>query len=152
MHLVPRKKVVPSFVPYICAVMYIIIVLLAIFGVANIVSNKTITFVCLIVVAVIVLSLIAVNYSFSWYKSAEIHKSNNFVSYDVVNVVSVLGRDITKYHIIRCDKFDWKGKDLIVHGDIEVFEPMSKGKHVKKITINDATTEVEDLLVKYFNI
>lgn len=150
--LSPSRKVVPHFIPYICSLLYLIIVVSIIAGVVMLVQKNSLGLLSFFIAFLLILILFILDKIFSWYKSAEIYKGNSFINYNVTNVIGVLGRDVTKYHINNIDFYKWHNNDIIVYGDIEVFEPMMKPKHVKKIKINDATIEVGNLLINYFNL
>lgn len=149
--LVPSKKTAPKAIPYICALLYILVVVLCIFSIYYIYSKNNTFIVCLAGLVFDFLCLFIISRSFSWYKSAELKKTNDFVVYNVENIIGLLGRNITKYHIIRLDDMHKSGRNLIIRGYIDVFEPMQKASHTKKLVINDITDEGITLIEEFFN-
>lgn len=148
--LVPSKKVAPFFIPYICAGVYIAVVVLVVTGIINLVTGDTLTALILLGISILTIALLVfVNFAFSWYKSAELCVYNNLLVYNITNIIGVLGKDITKYQIKSISSYKKKGKDLIVYGDIRVFEPMCKGKSVDKVIIYDINEDVVDMVNKY---
>lgn len=143
MKIVPKKKVVPAFIGYISAIF--IIALIFCFVASIIQRNVLIIGLPLIVFAIY---YIIFNFGFSWFKSAEILKRNNYIEYRLKDVVSVMGRDITSYRIKKIDSIRYTKNDIIITGDITVQEPMSKVKNISKVRILDYTEEVKEFLEK----
>lgn len=144
----PSKRVVPMLVVVFCTLFYIAIAGLVIAGFVLVYNKDTFSIVLFGMALLIVLLLIVINQCFSWYSSAEIFKCNKFIAYNVKGVVSVLGRDTTKNHIYSVSRLHWSGRNLIVYGKVEVFEPMSRKKSKNKVKILDASEEVADMLLK----
>ena len=149
--LVPSKRIAPAIIPYICAFLYVLVVVLSIVCVYCIYKHDTTWLVCIVGLIFDFICLFVISKSFSWYKSAELKTANDFVVYNVENIIGVLGRNTTRYHIIRVDDMKQTGKNLILKGYINVYEPMQKANHVKKIIINDITDEGVELISKYFD-
>jgi hypothetical protein len=148
--LKPSKIVAPIFVPYICALLYVIALVDIIVGVVFVVKANYINIIyCSLILLGIALLLFLANCLFSWFKTAEVRLSNEFIAYDVTNIVSVLGRNVTKHQIYSYDKYEKKGKNLVVYGNIETFEPLAKGKPVKKLTIYDYNDKTIDIFDKF---
>lgn len=143
MKIVPKKKVVPAFIGYISAIF--VIALIFCFVASIIQRNVLIIGLPLIVFAIY---YIIFNFGFSWFKSAEILKRNNYIEYRLKDVVSVMGRDITSYRIKKIDSIRYTKNDIIITGDITVQEPMSKVKNISKVRILDYTEEVKEFLEK----
>lgn len=143
MKIVPKKKVVPAFIGYISAIF--VIALIFCFVASIIQRNVLIIGLPLIVFAIY---YIIFNFGFSWFKSAEILKRNNYIEYRLKDVVSVMGRDITSYRIKKIDSIRYTKNDIIITGDITVREPMSKVKNISKVRILDYTEEVKEFLEK----
>lgn len=143
MKIIPKKKVVPAFIGYISAIF--VIALIFCFVASIIQRNVLIIGLPLIVFAIY---YIIFNFSFSWFKSAEILKRNNYIEYRLKDVVSVMGRDITSYRIKKIDSIRYTKNDIIITGDITVQEPMSKVKNISKVRILDYTEEVKEFLEK----
>ena len=143
MKIVPKKKVVPAFIGYISAIF--VIALIFCFVASIIQRNVLIIGLPLIVFAIY---YIIFNFGFSWFKSAEILKRNNYIEYRLKDVVSVMGRDITSYRIKKIDSIKYTKNDIIITGDITVQEPMSKVKNISKVRILDYTEEVKEFLEK----
>lgn len=143
MKIVPKKKVVPAFIGYISA---IFIIALVFCFVASIIQRNVLIIGLPLIVFVIY--YIIFNFGFSWFKSAEILKRNNYIEYKLKDVVSVMGRDITSYRIKKIDSIRYTKNDIIITGDITVQEPMSKVKNISKVRILDYTEEVKEFLEK----
>lgn len=143
MKIVPKKKVVPAFIGYISA---IFIIALVFCFVASIIQRNVLIIGLPLIVFVIY--YIIFNFGFSWFKSAEILKRNNYIEYKLKDVVSVMGRDITSYRIKKIDSIRYTKNDMIITGDITVQEPMSKVKNISKVRILDYTEEVKEFLEK----
>lgn len=143
MKIVPKKKVIPAFIGYVSAIF--IIALLVCFVISIVQRNVLIIGLPLVVFAVY---YIIFNFGFSWFKSAEILKKNEYIEYKVQDVVSVMGRDITSYKIKKIDSIKYTKNDIIIKGDITVQEPMSKVKNISKVRILDYTEEVKEFLEK----
>ena len=143
MKITPKKKVIPAFVGYVSAIF--IIALLVCFIISIVQRNVLIIGLPLVVFAVY---YIVFNFSFSWFKSAEVLKRNEYIEYKVQDVVSVLGRDITTYRIKKINSIRFTKNDIIIEGDITVQEPMSKVKSVSKVRILDYTEEVKEFFEK----
>lgn len=143
MKIVPKKKVVPAFIGYISAIFVIALIFCF---VASIIQRN----VLIIGLPLIVFTIyyIIFNFGFSWFKSAEISKRNNYIEYKLKDVVSVMGRDITSYRIKKIDSIRYTKNDIIITGDITVQEPMSKVKNISKVRILDYTEEVKEFLEK----
>ena len=143
MKITPKKKVIPAFIGYVSAIF--IITLLVCFIISIVQKNVLIIGLPLVVFAVY---YIIFNFGFSWFKSAEVLKKNEYIEYKVQDVVSVLGRDITTYKIKKIDSIKYTKNDIIIEGDITVQEPMSKVKNISKVRILDYTEEVKEFFEK----
>lgn len=143
MKITPKKKVVPAFIGYISAIFVIALVFCF---VASIIQRNVLIIGLPFIVFVIY--YIIFNFGFSWFKSAEILKRNNYIEYRLKDVVSVMGRDITSYRIKKIDSIKYTKNDMIITGDITVQEPMSKVKNISKVRILDYTEEVKEFLEK----
>lgn len=143
MKIIPKKKVIPTFIGYVSAIF--IITLLVCFIISIVQKNVLIIGLPLVVFAVY---YIVFNFGFSWFKSAEILKRGTYIEYRVQDVVSVLGKDITSYKIKKIDSIKYTKNDIIIEGDITVQEPMSKVKNISKVRILDYTEEVKEFFEK----
>lgn len=143
MKITPKKKVIPAFVGYISAIFIIALLICFVISIAQ--RNVLIIGLPLIVFAVY---YIIFNFGFSWFKSAEILKRNEYIEYKVQDVVSVMGRDITSYKIKKIDSIKYTKNDIIITGNITVQEPMSKVKNISKVRILDYTEEVKEFFEK----
>lgn len=143
LQLVPKKKVAPMFMPYLCAILYIVIALFVVLCF----TMKTPLW--LIGVACLVILLVWFSQHFAWYKFAEVRKSNAFIVYETESLVNMLGHTKTRWDIHRIDKIHKKKDLLTVYGDLIVNEPFSKPKSKKKLVIPDVTDEVVDFLSSY---
>lgn len=143
MKIVPKKKVIPTFIGYVSAIFIIALLVCFVISIAQ--RNVLIIGLPLVVFAVY---YIIFNFGFSWFKSAEILKRNTYIEYRVQDVVSVMGRDITSYKIKKIDSIKYTKNDIIIKGDITVQEPMSKVKNISKVRILDYTEEVKEFLEK----
>lgn len=143
MKITPKKKVIPAFIGYVSAIFIIALLICFVISIAQ--RNVLIIGLPLVVFAVY---YIIFNFGFSWFKSAEILKRNEYIEYKVQDVVSVMGRDITSYKIKKIDSIKYTKNDIIIKGDITVQEPMSKVKNISKVRILDYTEEVKEFLEK----
>lgn len=143
MKIIPKKKVIPTFIGYVSAIFIIALLVCFVISIAQ--RNVLIIGLPLVVFAVY---YIIFNFGFSWFKSAEILKRNTYIEYRVQDVVSVMGRDITSYKIKKIDSIKYTKNDIIIKGDITVQEPMSKVKNISKVRILDYTEEVKEFLEK----
>lgn len=143
MKIIPKKKVIPTFIGYVSAIFIIALLVCFVISIAQ--RNVLIIGLPLIV---FVVYYIIFNFGFSWFKSAEILKRNEYIEYRVQDVVSVMGRDITSYKIKKIDSIKYTKNDIIIKGDITVQEPMSKVKNISKVRILDYTEEVKEFLEK----
>lgn len=143
MKIIPKKKVIPTFIGYVSAIFIIALLVCFVISIAQ--RNVLIIGLPLVVFAVY---YIIFNFGFSWFKSAEILKRNTYIEYRVQDVVSVMGRDITSYKIKKIDSIKYTKNDIIIKGDITVQEPMSKVKNISKVRILDYTEEVKEFFEK----
>lgn len=143
MKIIPKKKVVPTFIGYVSAIFIIALLVCFVISIAQ--RNVLIIGLPLVIFAVY---YIIFNFGFSWFKSAEILKRGTYIEYRVQDVVSVLGRDITTYKIKKIDSIKYTKNDIIIEGDITVQEPMSKVKNISKVRILDYTEEVKEFFEK----
>lgn len=143
MKIIPKKKVIPTFIGYVSAIFIIALLVCFVISIAQ--RNVLIIGLPLVVFAVY---YIIFNFGFSWFKSAEILKRGTYIEYRVQDVVSVLGRDITTYKIKKIDSIKYTKNDIIIEGDITVQEPMSKVKNISKVRILDYTEEVKEFFEK----
>lgn len=143
MKIIPKKKVIPTFIGYVSAIFIIALLVCFVISIAQ--RNVLIIGLPLVVFAVY---YIIFNFGFSWFKSAEILKRETYIEYRVQDVVSVLGRDITTYKIKKIDSIKYTKNDIIIEGDITVQEPMSKVKNISKVRILDYTEEVKEFFEK----
>lgn len=143
MKITPKKKVIPAFIGYVSAIFIIALLICFVISIAQ--RNVLIIGLPLVVFAVY---YIIFNFGFSWFKSAEILKRNEYIEYKVQDVISVMGRDITSYKIKKIDSIKYTKNDIIITGDITVQEPMSKVKNISKVRILDYTEEVKEFLEK----
>ena len=143
MKIIPKKKVIPAFIGYVSAIF--IITLLVCFIISIVQKNVLIIGLPLVVFAVY---YIVFNFGFSWFKSAEVLKRNEYIEYRVQDVVSVLGKDITSYKIKKIDSIKYTKNDIIIEGNITVQEPMSKVKNISKVRILDYTEELKEFFEK----
>lgn len=143
MKIIPKKKVIPTFIGYVSAIF--IIALLVCFVIS--IAQRNVLIIGLPLVVFVVYYIIF-NFGFSWFKSAEILKRNTYIEYRVQDVISVMGRDITSYKIKKIDSIKYTKNDIIIKGDITVQEPMSKVKNISKVRILDYTEEVKEFLEK----
>lgn len=148
--LSPSKKVVPSSVPYICAMLYLFCGLFLIVSGVCLINKNLVGLWFLVASAVLILILFILSKLFSWYKSAELQKAKDYVIYSVTDVVDVLGKNVTKYHIIKIDSYKIKGTELVIKGDIAVFEPLRKEKRINKLIVKDITDEGRQLILEFF--
>lgn len=144
--LKPSKKVAPNWLPYFIAFVYVVGV---VFIVITLIKMQPYY---LAVTAFIGVVCFIISKCFSWYKSAELRTSNEFVTYEVENIIGFLGRNKTKYIIKNISSYEESPSVLKIVGDIEVFEPMSKGRTIKEIEIDDYTPESLKLIKDYFKI
>lgn len=142
--ITPKKRVAPAFVPWFCASMYVAIAASVI--VSILMKNPIV----LLVGAGLGAILFIISRSFSWYKSAELRKTNKFLVYEVENILSMLGHTKTKYEIHSCTDVKLRGSTAIVFGNIREFEPLSKGRDISRVVINDANDEIKDYIMGYF--
>ena len=152
--LTPSKKEAPKFIAFVCAFLYVVIAGFCIFGVIKFIDISFVdAWIYFLIAILLFVVLIVINYCFSWYKSAEFGKaSGHYLLYRVTSIMDLFGNNITEYHIDRCKSYKWKRNNLIVKGDITVYEPMSDGCYKSKIIIYDATREVEALIKSYFGL
>lgn len=143
MKIIPKKKVIPTFIGYVSAIFIIALLVCFVISIAQ--RNVLIIGLPLVIFAVY---YIIFNFGFSWFKSAEILKRGTYIEYRVQDVVSVLGRDITTYKIKKIDSIKYTKNDIIIEGDITVQEPMSKVKNISKVRILDYTEEVKEFFEK----
>lgn len=133
--LKPKKKPAPSFVPFIGAVLYIMVVLCILLGIFNSVWFFA-------VAVFIVLLLICVSRMFSWYMKAEVRQTNEFDVYEITEINDMLGHNKTKYHIYSIRQCVRRGSSIVLYGNMTLYEPLRKGKEVQKCVIKDATDEI----------
>lgn len=148
--IVPKKKVANEVLSYICAIVYIFIII-ALFISLSLRNSRFLA--AGVVSEVLMISfLVIVNFSFSWYRSAELKKGDKFLVYDIENIIGVLGKTRTRYEIKKVNSYKLKKNKLILYGDITVYEPLSKGAKCKKVIINDTTEESINYILSYFKI
>lgn len=138
-----KKPVAPAFLGYLCAGAYAGVVVLLIF---SYVLKKPYLICC---ASGIVAVLFILSKSLSWYKQATLSKYNKCLLFEVQDIVGVLGRDITKYHIYSVDSIKKHGSYYKLIGNIEMFEPMRKGKTIGSMKIPDLTPEMLEMLESY---
>lgn len=143
MKITPKKKVISAFIGYVSAIFIIALLICFVISIAQ----RNVLIIGLPLVAFTVYYIIF-NFGFSWFKSAEILKRNEYIEYKVQDVISVMGRDITSYRIKKIDSIKYTKNDIIIKGDITVQEPMSKVKNISKVRILDYTEEVKEFLEK----
>lgn len=131
----PSKKPAPPFIPFVGAVLYVIVAVFIIVGVVD-------SFWFFIIPVVIIVFLSVLSRLYSWYVSAEVRQTNEFDVYEVTEITNTMGHNKTKYHINRVSAVVRRGSSVIVYGDIVVFEPLRKGKEVKRCKILDASNEI----------
>lgn len=144
--LMPSKKVVPKFIPYLCSALYIAIV---VFAIIAIVSRKWWLFGVDILIYV---SLLIIDKSFSWFVSAELFgNANKILEYTVIEPIDVLGRNKTRYVIKSIDKVERIKKNIRVFGNIELHAPMQKVKTIKKCLIINADDKAEYFIRNFYS-
>lgn len=140
--LLPSKRIAPSWVAYFCAVAYLY------FGVVAVAVLHFKNYALLWSVPVLVLILLAMNYSLSWYKYAELYPFSDYVVYELENLVGVLGRNRSRYEIKSITKIHRKSSSVTLYGEIYNKEPMQKLKPVKKVVIYDITDVGMEIVMK----
>lgn len=148
----PSKQVAPYYMPYLCTLLYLVDIVVILVAIICLIDKRIAD--SAVGFGVVVFSFIVLfifSKILSWYKYADLSISNDFVIYSVKDIINVLGKDITKYHIIRLDSYKVKNKDLIIKGYIDMFEPLCKPKHINKLVIRDITDEGLKLIIKFFN-
>lgn len=143
MKIMPKKKVIPTFIGYISAVFIIALLVCFVFSIV-----KRNVLIIALPIAVFAVYYIIFNFGFSWFKSAELLQRNTYIEYRVQDIVSVLGKDITSYKIKKIDSIKYTKNDIIINGDITVQEPMSKVRGIHKVKIMDYTDEVKEFFEK----
>lgn len=144
--LLPSKKVAPVWLPYIASGVYI---LAAAFTVYFYIHRMWLLMAICLPSVFLVCQIISP--LFSWYVSATLSETNKCILYTVRNLIRVLGHMESRYHICSVSSIKMGRRYVDVYGDIEVFEPMMKGKPVKKVRIEDITYEGVELLEKWRN-
>lgn len=138
-----KKPVAPVVLGYLCALAYVSVVILCVLAY----FLKKPYYIC--IVAGIIFVLFLLSHGFSWYKQAELSKCNKFLVFEVQDIIGVLGRDKTKYHIYRVDSLEKKGSHYKLVGKIKMYEPMRKGKDLDSMKILDLTPEMVELIKSY---
>lgn len=156
----PQRRCANKLISYVCTLLYFltgvsfiyILIQLIFFLTSNEFNSKTFL-ISMLSLIVMILILLIFNYSFSWFISASINKDKNGrIIYKVKDVIDVLGKDETYYKINSCTKMKKKGTNLVLYGDIEKTEPMSKTKNIKKVKILQANNDVITFISSSFSL
>lgn len=144
--LLPSKKVAPVWIPYVASAVYAFAAILTVYFYIH--REWLLMAICL--PSVFLVSQI-ISPCFSWYVSATLCETNKCILYTVKNLVGVLGHTDSRYHIRSISSIKVRRRYVDVYGDIEVFEPMMKGRPAKKVRIEDISYEGMELLEKWKN-
>ena len=131
-YLKAKKKSAPAFVPFICALMYVLVGVSIIIGIIN---KNYLLWGSLSGFTILILFIISK--SFSWYLFAELESQKNELKYTVTDIINSLGNDKTIYTIYGVEDFDIKGSNIHIKGMITKKEPLRKEKSVNKVVIYD---------------
>lgn len=145
--IMPRKKVVPSFLCYVFAMLYIVVLVFAIVGIYDFIESNIFTGTIYVgIAAFIVLCLVLCNSLFSWFTSATLTDENTKLFYLLIDPLSNKGTVAgeTKITINSINKIKTKHKDIYVYGDIKKIEAHHES-HPKKIKIIEGLNNPETL-------
>lgn len=144
------KRPAPKIVPYILAVVYVVVAVMLIVIIKDVIKKDAHSALPLGIVLCITFALIFIcSQVFSWERLAYIYKKNNKLIYEVYNIVDALGDSKTIYTIDEVTNFKEKGHKIVVEGSIEMKERFTKTKRLNRISINYHTPEVVKLLEEF---
>ena len=140
MKLTPKLKPAPAVLPILGALSYVAIGILIILGLIT----ESIWYG--VAILVLVLLLIIMSQTFSWYVSADLDVQSDKIVYTVSEILSTMGNNKTVYTVSRIDECKRSKKGLLLTGDIQKKEPLRNSVAIKELNIRDCTDEAEQLI------
>lgn len=145
----PSKKPAPAFIPYLVAITYIVIFVLAIVGLVNMKSMSTVL-TCSGTILFIGFIDFIVSKVFAWYIVGVAEYKNKKLTYTITECIRGMGNGKTVITFKNIDDVKKKGKHLIVTGDITSKEQLQKEQSLKVFKIVDGNVDALYSLLKDF--
>lgn len=141
-----KKRPAPRFIPYLCALLYVVI---AVCVIACIVTHLLWL---LTIAGVVILCLFIISKLFSWYLHAELSKKGGKILYEITDIVDMMGSSKTTYHLQEVTSLTKKGTKGYLVGTFSLKEPFKKPTTVKKMIIQDISDEAIIFIKEEFSL
>lgn len=149
------KKLASSGLAYFCTGLYFFVAVLVgitIWGIIKTFTGDTLNdglfivglAIVSIIGVVIILRLIDLNHY--WFLNEKLQFKDDTLIFTYDEVISVLGHTKIKDRVIHLSSYKVTNKKIILYGEIEHYEPMSKSKIISKVDIPKYFENQEELL------